>query len=208
MKETIILIFLILCFTNTKTHSKWTISDLGYNIAFNKVYFVNPNTGWILTNSGIILKTTDQGENWEEIDFNENIQFISITFIDNKTGWLIGYRQNGYSNLYKTTNEGADWQIIKIFNEIIVSIYFIDSQTGWAIGLSSSIYYSNDGGNSWIAQNSQTSSYLISSEFLTSTLGWVVGVGVILKTTDGGNIWINQNSPVINKSLNLSLIHI
>lgn len=34
------------------------------NQDFKSVYFVNPDTGWIVGGAGIIIKTVDGGANW------------------------------------------------------------------------------------------------------------------------------------------------
>ncbi len=57
------------------------------------------------------------------------------------------------------------------------------------------ILKTTNGGSSWETQNSGTEEFLISSFFINSNTGWVVGSnGSILKTTNGGVNWLSQTS--------------
>jgi photosystem II stability/assembly factor-like uncharacterized protein len=46
---------------STNGGMNWAIQMTPQNYVLNKIYFLNENTGWIGSNSGIILKTTDGG---------------------------------------------------------------------------------------------------------------------------------------------------
>uniref|UniRef100_A0A832G270 T9SS type A sorting domain-containing protein n=1 Tax=Ignavibacterium album TaxID=591197 RepID=A0A832G270_9BACT len=89
------------------------------------------------------------------------------------------------------------------------STFFIDDTTGWVIGEQGFIRKSTDGGNEWLAQNSNSSVTLKSVKFLNQNTGFICGEqGTILKTTDGGNNWIQLFSGT-NQSLNsLSFINL
>jgi len=77
------------------------------------------------------------------------------------------------------------------------TLSFIDSLRGYVAGDSGLILYTNDGGSSWIQQQSNTDRNIIDLFFLNEDLGWAVAwsegilplVTFILKTTDGGNSW-------------------
>ncbi|MEW6066820.1 MAG: YCF48-related protein [Nitrospirota bacterium] len=88
-------------------------------------------------------------------------------------GWI-------YQNPYPTRNT-------------LLSVKFITPQKGWVVGEHGTILYTEDGGESWEAQESGTEEDLKSVIFLNERLGWVVGNGgVLIHTEDGGKKWERQ----------------
>ena len=57
---------------------------------FNNLFFLNNNTGWILSSNSEIIKTTNSGENWffEQSPINES--FNCIHFLNADVGWIGG----------------------------------------------------------------------------------------------------------------------
>ncbi len=47
----------------------------------------------------------------------------------------------------------------------------------------------------WVQQASPTTNYLFDVKFVDRQTGWIVGRGVILRTTDAGVTWLKQDSP-------------
>ncbi len=78
------------------------------------------------------------------------------------------------------------------------TLFFIDSLRGYVAGDSGLIFYTSNGGASWIQQQSNTDRNIIDIFFLNEDLGWAVAwsegflpfVTYVLKTTDGGSNWI------------------
>ena len=81
------------------------------------------------------------------------------------------------------------------------TLHFADSLRGWVAGDSGLIFYTNDGGQNWIQQESNTTNKIMKIFFLDDDRGWGLtwadaGVSAnsfygteILKTTDGGANW-------------------
>ena len=65
---------------------------------------------------------------------------------------------------------------------------------GWAVGKFGIILYTQDGGKSWIQQNSGTTKPLTSVSFADQRHGFAVGGGTILTTSDTGRSWQIKNS--------------
>ena len=157
---------------------------------FYDLNFINQNTGWVVGNSGKILKTTNSGTNWIDQTF-EISYLLSVCFVDANTGFTVGY--NG--TILKTTNGGTNWitQTSGI-TPTLRSVYFTDANTGYTVGDSAKILKTTNGGTSWIAQTSGTTNFLYSVYFTNANTGYAVGSGcIILKTTNGGSNWITQN---------------
>jgi hypothetical protein len=70
------------------------------------------------------------------------------------------------------------------------SVYFVDDNTGWIVGDQGCILHTNNAGQDWIFQNSDTSSPLSDICFADKNNGCAIGYdGIILKTCDGGATW-------------------
>ncbi len=167
--------------------------------------FFDEFNGWYADN-GNIFKTTDGGFTWH-LNLNSGINtggFDYLFFVDSLNGWVRFQTQEDSSFIYKTTNSGKDWQIIK--TPTIYKFHFIDFNNG--IGIYNDIIYkTSDGGITWkkIDLEPYAGKLLISSIFfLNNNFGWVVGsrqVGnppgdiypIILSTKDGGKTWLLNN---------------
>ena len=83
------------------------------------VFFVSPNTGWIVANGACddvycygnsIWKTTDGGAAWAmQISLGPYLR--SVGFVDSLTGW-VGAVFNASEVLYQTTDGGANWSLV------------------------------------------------------------------------------------------------
>jgi photosystem II stability/assembly factor-like uncharacterized protein len=73
-----------------------------------RIRFSSPDSGWAAGDSGIVLFTSDSGQNWQKQNTGNANNFYSVFFTSNKTGWLVG----GYGLIYKTSNGGEPIGII------------------------------------------------------------------------------------------------
>jgi photosystem II stability/assembly factor-like uncharacterized protein len=82
--------------------------------------FVNNNMGYISAYDGEIFKTTNKGDQWTEVlgSINNLGYWNSIHFIDENTGAGVG------SNIYLTTNKGANWNI-RVNTMLIVTRFIL-----------------------------------------------------------------------------------
>jgi len=84
-----------------------------------------------------------------------------------------------------------------LIKDDLYSASFITPDEGWIVGTFGSIYYTADGGDSWVKQPTGVLVPLFSVSFADAKNGWAVGkAGTILHTTDGGLTWKQQVSPV------------
>lgn len=87
-------------------------------------------------------------------------------------------------------------------------VRFTSQNTAYTITNNGKIFKTEDGGNTWVQQNSGTERHLYDMFFLNDLHGYVVGndgvtnEGIILKTVDGGNTWESANFQI-----RLSAIH-
>ena len=167
------------------------------------------------SSGGIILKTTDGGENWLNIPQDTINWLNSVYFVNDSIGWIVGPWQ-GYSAgvIQKTTDGGNNW--ISQFSWggccfSLNSVHFVDENTGWAVGsigeqpkLGGIMYKTTDGGINWIEQSPGIFVASWSSVFFINiNTGWVGGGALffgdrIAKTTDSRETWLDQSIGVNN----------
>lgn len=166
--------------------SGWYPLQSGTSNILNSVYFVDANTGY-MAGDGIILKSTNSGNNWYVITTQYGGK--SVFFTDA----LIGYVCDG--TVYKTLNGGVSWYNLQLTS--IADVFFHNNIIGYAVGKNDQILKTIDGGGSWQVQSTgQTSNKFNDVLFLTESVGFIAGgkanapyTGVIYKTTNGGVIW-------------------
>lgn len=157
-----------------------------------KIDFIDQNTGWIVGNYGIVLFTTDGGNNWVNRNISsENLKFVD--FVDVNTGYV----SSEENNLYRTTNGGLNWSLLNTggYNPII-SFCFINANSG-IVAAGTNLIRTTNGGNNWNPiLTGGSDRYFIYPFFLNSATGYVSSFnGEILKTTNFGNNWTSRNAP-------------
>lgn len=101
------------------------------------------------------------------------IIFPVQSFARNWNGWI-------YQDPYPTSNT-------------LLAVKFVTPNKGWVAGEAGSILYTEDGGNTWEAQESGTEQALSCIFFVNDKFGWAVGEnGIIIHTNDGGKLWTTQ----------------
>ncbi len=163
------------------------------NAYLNDVYFVNSNTGWAVGNYGMVLKTTDGGNNWTNLSFVTIDNLYSIFFLDANNGWAGGK----WGTLLKTADRGINWTLVSApYGYQNTDIYFADSKTGWVCQAGGTIMKTSDGGLNWSKISTATTRTFLGLCFIDARTGWAVGGGsasrIIFKTTDGGSSWSQQ----------------
>ena len=133
----------------------------------NCICFVSPEMGWAVgvdqAENGLLLKTTDGGENWAVSRIGVNQIPMAIFFSDSETGWMGGATPapgddegaGGPSVILGTTDGGQTWQHQLNTPVSIFDICFVDRAHGWASGTRGAIYHTDDGGRTWNSQRTE-----------------------------------------------------
>lgn len=61
--------------------------------------------GWVVGDSGVVIKTTNMGDSWTKIDVGTTANLKSINFVDPRRGWILG--DNG--TIIATVDSGKRW---------------------------------------------------------------------------------------------------
>jgi hypothetical protein len=174
------------------------------------IYMYNRNIGFMGTDNGELLKTTNCGVNWTKIYTSVYIHYTDMYFKDSLTGFLASVE------LYKTTNGGVNWQSqalptipgsnytdksINKFSLINDTIYTVFSKVNYPNNQSRAVIYkSTNGGLNWGYQIPDTS-YHISGiffiKFISGKKGWCYRTnpeGIITYTGGDSTIYTGINN--------------
>lgn len=127
----------------------WTRSRLPLDVYVWSLDFVDRNTGWALTSTGL-WGTVDGGSSWQHLS-EPSPPLQAIDFVTAKVGWSIQSLgalvpdQSG-GQLLRTADGGRTWQPVKVSG--VYSVAFADPSTGWA-DVGRTIWGTTDGGTSW-----------------------------------------------------------
>ena len=202
MKTKLFLLITASLFSLTVYSQGWFEQPTGLpagNVLYG-VWFVNANTGFIsggTSSSRVIKKTTDGGNSWFNVYFEPDpATFFSLQFLNETTGFVYGYE----SEVFRTTNAGANWDLIYIGANGVYSGEFLDYNTGIISGFnynSSNIHKTTNAGSNWTTLNTP----LVGQHFLfqvffrnsnlafLSSSSYTTSVPNILRTSDGGANW-------------------
>ncbi len=184
------MIFLIACHISS-IYAQWNMHPYKLeNTDFQNIFFKS-NYGWIVGSNGIILFSSDGGENWQQQNSQTENQLNSIYFINENYGWVVG--KSG--TFLKTIDGGSTWASqFTGFDNDFYRVQFVDSTIGFISGKDIIIKTTNSGSNWFPIINK--ADYFYGMHWLNENVGFVgkdtlisFYRTVIQKTTDGGMNW-------------------
>ena len=169
------------------TGAAWSYIDAGTESDFKTLSFQSEQNIWIAGLGGIMMNSSDGGDNWNEIsELTTPASLECIEFIDENNGWAAG------GTIARTTDGGENWVDLMQTTGNIVDVellgaengYFLHSQTG-------NIFHTMDGGASWDTLNPGFGYPPYASlTFLDAQTGWLMDAqDSVLKTVNGGISW-------------------
>ncbi|HPE56120.1 MAG TPA: YCF48-related protein [Bacteroidales bacterium] len=129
----------------------WSLVNTGVYNTLYAVSFVNADLGFIVGDTGTILKTTDAGASWNKINVPFETAFNDVYFVNATTGFIVGNKHV----VLKTTDGGATWQQNTQVptEENIYSIHFANDTSGYLCGANGLVLSTFNGGASWGIKN-------------------------------------------------------
>ena len=166
------------------------------------VFFLNADLGWAVGAQGVILRTTDGGDNWHEIS-----QVVEPIANDLPLDLKIRNMRNGIRTRSTGIANGnsADQPVRCRFE----SVHFVDEMFGWIAGgyevpyvgrSRAVILRTKDGGVTWEAVENLVIPRITRIKFTDPINGWAIGQtgnlfqDGIFYTSDGGQSWSSQSS--------------
>ena len=172
------------------------------NEELEDVYFLDATTGYIVGDSGVIMKSETGGLNWTIQYGNDTMRFNRVRFFDQDHGLAVG------SDVMRTTDGGATWTELNLGNDFYTDLAVLGPETCLITGYPNSVLRSTDKGATFSTLVSVTPN----QEFgLLSMVDSLVGYSCyhggdhtndVLKTTDGGVNWVLvENTGFVNNSV-------
>ncbi len=205
--KTIITIFLALAMvscTNDINDDVNTIGDLklenlsklNSNIPqdfYDDLTFTDGVTGYAISRSGKIAKTTNGGLTWTTLNISISLALKKIHFVNSNLGFAIGSNQSG-NYVLKTNNAGQTWTTTNLSNSVdnsVNSIYFKNESVGFIVG-NKLFKKTIDGGQTWsdvtsVPKENNFQDIMFQKQ---SNLGYLtLNTNEYFKTSDGGTTW-------------------
>ncbi|MCH8905090.1 MAG: T9SS type A sorting domain-containing protein [Bacteroidetes bacterium] len=201
-------LFFLIIFNLNQGYTQWLPLNSGTNKNLNDVFFVNDDLGYVVGDSGIILKTVDGGIVWNILSSGTFLNLNGVHFVNADTGFVVGGRTDKLFFLggivLKTIDGGNNWiSILADTSEYgFPDVHFLNGDTGFVI---SNVYIIKtiDGGLNWDTTYGYafpTSLWLYSIYCISDQVGFAAGergmsTESIVKTTNSGNNWFDLNFP-------------
>ena len=175
----------------------WTATGEVATTALTRIFFLNPDTGFIYQDGLGLLKTLDGGVTWTETASNLNPSgdsWNSIYFIDDNIGFIGG--SGGKIN--KTTNGGQSWtNVLSSFNAPLRSVYALTRDTALVGGTARHLYKTDNAGVTFRQIIPSGGSSIHRIRFANQQKGFIgCDNGEILQSNDGGKTWYSTASGV------------
>jgi len=147
--------------------ANWLIQD-SLTINLNGVYFLDSLKGFVVGDSGTLLRTTDGGEHWTKIETGTTKDLMDVQFADSLHGIAVGW----YGMILSTVNGGETWTVETSGTDAhLFDVAYPDISHAWATGM----FFSNDKGKTWEYIEPPVWVNLYAVSFTDSLHGWCVG---------------------------------
>ena len=173
---------------------QWSPVNSGTTSNLNGAVLLDSGTGFVVGDTGTILKSTDAGATWMPLTSGTSNTLHGVYFLAPNEGVAVG----DSGTILRTTDGGATWQSIASgVKDSLRSVSF-SGTNGICGGDSQDILYSTDSGASWqISQSGFFGGGFPGAQMLSPTVGFVAGENSIFAplvgaSTDGGAIWTFQ----------------
>lgn len=172
---------------------KWQTLVLPTSETITGIYFVNEDYGYAVTESGSILKTTDQGKTFTILDYHPGERLEDVWFDSKESGFIFG----GGGFLAHTDDAGQTWQTITTDPSYhLYDMNFLDDEHGFLAGVITTpdlnnrgvIGFSDDEGQTWSFDTTEYSGFR-HVDVLKDNHVWIGGTGVVVYSTDKGEVW-------------------
>lgn len=193
--------------TSSDAGKTWKLTQLdmpGINASMvpEAVSFANRDTGIIAGHSGLILRTTDGGNNWEvknampHLSAVNVLNYDAVEFSRDNTAYITG----ASGIVLRSKDYGVTWEKLTKGTYVhMTSVSFITPLIGAASGGDGMVMLTRDGGKTWTEKPTGSGFSLWKIHMLSDKNIYAFGSdhsakkkGVICTTTDGGEHWTNS----------------
>jgi photosystem II stability/assembly factor-like uncharacterized protein len=173
-------------FLTTNGGNSWDyLTEINYfpNSGLTDVIIYERNGLGYAASSGYIWKTTDGGRSWQIFSRSGNNDWQEDLWISGNTiivPYSTGCGGDGGSGGVRASKDlGKSWKQFSTGTSMF-GAFLHDSLRGWVCGWDRAIYYTSNGGDSWVLLNCGIDPGVSLDDFwfVSDTLGWVVGDGI------------------------------
>lgn len=174
------------------------------NGLFKESLFINQDTGFVIGDAGVILRTFDSGLTWANLGQGNQFNFKKIQYNNNNLCTILGCLEDSNIQVFlQSVDFGFHWDTILLPNQYSESFCYINDTTAIIVG--DNIMKTNDNGVSFVSvmEFSDIGAMyggLLSIAFINDSVGFASGIkrenidqstmqGIILKTEDYGDTW-------------------
>mgnify|MGYP006291818911 CR=1 FL=1 len=148
------------------------------------IHFFDDACG-LMSKDGDLYSSQDGGSHWDML--YENLGSNGIFFLNDSLGGSVG----NTGKTMESWDGGQSWSgnSHSITYNDLNSCSFVNEYKGWICGPEGAIFFTEDGGDTWIQQESNVDVYLKEILFTDEMHGWALGSKHLIRTTDGGQNW-------------------
>lgn len=181
----------LLSFFSLSAQIIWELQESGTTENLNSVDFIDAETGLVVGDNGIIMRTVNGGESWLPVESGTVQNLYSVSFVDENNAVVVG----SGPTVLRSEDGGSNWTPITV-NGLIYDLFsvFIHPQgNGIAGGEAQTILSTNDGGLTWnIEQTDYWGGGFWGAHMVDNEVGFLAGENSIMApllafTNDGCN---------------------
>jgi hypothetical protein len=188
-----------LVFSTSVCAQNWKVAAFPGQDHLTGVVFQSPDTGYVVTSSGKIARTTDTGKTWQAVQVSGG-SLEDISFDNSRTVYVCGAR----GGVYKSEDGGRNWKNRSVKDTLatLVSIRRLSLQSLVVLGLKPDSIRNNvgvgwrstDDGLTWTPLPAMGLSYgemFVSPDKTARFLSW----GAMHTSNDFGKTWVESKIP-------------
>lgn len=197
---------------NAVVFGQWTQLTSGTFQTLNEIFFPAPDTGFVVGDSGTLLRTFNGGALWTALNAGTMKNLNDVFFLNTQVGFVVG--DSGY--FAKTSDGGNSWDVTYLTNISplkLSAVFFTSALVGYAGGNENFsegiIFKTSDGGTIWSVANTPTSFLDITYKrivFPVPDTGYAISRGMCMKTVDAGNNWFITDTALVSSGQMFSIL--
>ncbi len=207
MKKIVTVFFACIC--GFAFSQSWSVLTTNTTNHLLDVFCLNNDTVFAVGDNGIVIMTTDGGENWSSLNIGVNCTLSEVYFINDSIGFLcsMAYLTDA-GKVFKTTDMGETWTDTVLGITPTMSLYGMtaNNEKIFVIGMNGVIFSSGDTGETWDSDTIGVSVFR-DIYFPTNDTGYVVSqIGGVYRTTDGGDNWDSVSFVSISNPMSIGFV--
>jgi photosystem II stability/assembly factor-like uncharacterized protein len=108
--------------------------------------FPTGRTGWVVGDTGRVVRTTDAGANWTVQETGDSSRLTAVDFVSARVGYAVG----AGGRVIKTRDAGRHWRRLRTgTHRALEAVCFVDRSHGWVAGDKGVLLRTVNGGRTW-----------------------------------------------------------